>query len=71
MIFSFEMSANEVKRNTKFVLLTSGSLGLPIQENNFRNALSLYIVRTGILMDSRRYENWHRANDMYFKPKKG
>lgn len=71
MIFSFEMSANEVKRNTRFVLITSssfGNTGLPIKETNFRDALAFYIVRTGGLMDSRKYENWHRANDMYFKP---
>ena len=71
MIFSFEMSANEVKRNTRFVLLTSssfGNTGLPIKETNFRDALAFYIVRTGYLMDSRKYENWHRVNDMYFKP---
>jgi hypothetical protein len=71
MIFSFEMSANEVKRNTRFVLLTStnfGNTGVPIGVENFRDAISLYVVRTSQLMDSRKYENWHRTNDMYFKP---
>jgi hypothetical protein len=71
MIFNFEMSANEVKRNTRFVLITSssfGNTGVPIHENNFRDALAFYIVRTGGLMDSRKYENWHRNSDMYLKP---
>jgi hypothetical protein len=72
MIFSFEMSANEVKRNTRFVLITSssfGNTGVSIHENNFRDALAFYIVRSGGLMDSRNKKNWHRVNDMYLKPK--
>lgn len=74
MIFSFEISANEVKRNTRFVLLTStnfGNTGIPIGIGNFRDAISLYVVRTSQIMDSRKYENWHRTNDMYFKPTGG
>ena len=65
------MSANEVKRNTRFVLITSssfGNTGLPIKETNFRDALAFYTVRSGGLMDSRNKKNWHRVNDMYFKP---
>jgi hypothetical protein len=72
MIFHFEMSSNEVKRNTKFVLLISSSFSntsTPIDECNFRNSLAFFTVRTGHLMDSRKYENWHRANDMYLKPR--
>ena len=72
MIFCFEMSANEVKRNTKFVLILSssfGNTGLPIQVNNFRQSLAFYTCRSSGLMDSRKYENWHRNSDMYRKPK--
>ncbi len=71
MIFNFEMSANEVKRNTKFVLITSCPFGIssvPIHQENFRQAVAFYTCRSGGLFDSRNKKNWFRNNDMYLSP---
>ncbi len=65
------MSSNEVKRNTKFVLVTSSPFGnssTPICEPNFRQALAFYTCRSGGLVDSRDISKWHRNSDMYLKP---
>ena len=45
MIFHFEMSSNDVRRNTDFVVVLSSpfnNTSKPIYENNFRRAIAFY-----------------------------
>ncbi|NDB58149.1 hypothetical protein EB001_06865 [bacterium] len=72
MIFHFEINRNEVRTNSILVVLTSSCYGYgstPINENNFRRAIALYICRTGNIIDNRKYENWHKTSDKYLAPK--
>jgi len=71
MIFHFEMSSNDVRRNTDFVVVLSSpfnNTSKPIYEKNFRKAIAFYTVRSGGLMDSRNKKNWHCTCDLYLKP---
>jgi len=69
MIFHFEMSSNDVRRNTDFVVVLSSpfnNTSKPIYENNFRRAIAFYTVRSGGIIDSRK--NWAITSDPYIKP---
>jgi hypothetical protein len=73
MIFHFEMSSNDVRRNTDFVLVISGrfnNTSIPIYEDNFRRAVAFYTCRSGGIIDSRNKKNWAITSDYYTSPKK-
>jgi hypothetical protein len=72
MIFHFEMSSNDVRRNTDFVVVLSSpfnNTSKPIHEINFRRAIAFYTVRSGGIIDSRNKKNWNITSDLYIKPK--
>ena len=72
MIFHFEMSSNDVRRNTDFVVVLSSpfnNTSKPIHEINFRRAIAFYTVRSGGIIDSRNKMNWNITSDLYIKPK--
>ena len=72
MIFHFEMSSKDVRRNTDFVAVLSSQYAItskPILEHNFRHAVTFYTIRSSGLVDPRLKKNWLITSDLYLKPK--
>ena len=72
MIFHFEMSSNDVRRNTNFVIVLysqQATTSNPILEHNFRLAMPFYTIRSSGLVDPRLKKNWLITSDLYLKPK--
>jgi hypothetical protein len=72
MLFHFEMSSNEVRRNSDFIFLISAqynNTSKPICLENMRRALAFFNAR--LLIDPRRRANWHLTNNLHIKPKQG
>jgi hypothetical protein len=72
MIFHFEMSSNDVRRNTDFVAVLSSQYATtskPICDSKFRRAVTFYTIRSSGLVDPRLKKNWSITSDLYLKPK--
>ena len=70
MLFHFEMSSNEVSRNSDFIFLLSSpyqNTSKPIHPVNFRRAIAFFNAR--LMIDPRRKANWHQASNLHIAPK--
>jgi hypothetical protein len=69
MLFHFEISSNDVRRNSDFIFVISSAYptSKPVQEENFRDAISFFLAR--LMVDPRKKDNWHRSDNVYFAPK--
>lgn len=69
MLFHFEMSSNEVRRNADFICLVSSQFSntsKPINEKNMRRAIGFFLAR--LMVDPRRKANWHQSNNIHIAP---
>jgi len=69
MLFHFEMSSNEVRRNADFIFLISSQYNTtskPINEKNMRRSVAFFLSR--LMIDPRRKVNWHLSNNLHIAP---
>lgn len=69
MLFHFEMSSNEVRRNADFIFLLSSQFSntsKPIHSENFRRSTAFFLAR--LMIDPRRRANWHLSNNLHIAP---
>jgi hypothetical protein len=69
MLFHFEMSSNEVRRNSDFIFLLSSpyqTTSKAVYPENFRRAVAFFNAR--LLIDPRRKANWHQASNLHIAP---
>jgi hypothetical protein len=69
MLFHFEMSSNDVRRNSDFIFLLSSpyqNTSKPIHPENFRRAIGFFNAR--LLIDPRRKINWHLSANLHIAP---
>ena len=69
MLFHFEMSSNDVRRNSDFIFLLSGpynNTSKPVEIENFRRTISFFNAR--LLVDPRRKANWHLSSNVHIAP---
>ena len=69
MLFHFEMSSNDVRRNADFIFLLSSpyqNTSKPIHPENFRRATAFFLSR--LMIDPRRKTNWHQASNLHIAP---
>lgn len=69
MLFHFEMSSNDVRRNSDFIFLLSGPYGgtsKPVEEENFRRVMAFFNAR--LFIDPRRKANWHLSQNVHTAP---
>lgn len=70
MLFHFEMSSNEVRRNSDFIFLISSpynNTSKPIHSINFRRAMAFFTAK--LMADPRRKANWHLSPNLHISPK--
>lgn len=69
MLFHFEMSSNDVRRNSDFIFILSSAYNTTskaVQEENFRRSVGFFLAR--LMVDPRKKANWHLSDNLHIAP---